>query len=104
MAIDFKSIDFVATHRRVFIGFMVREGYTVAQASEEFTRLNSALTVPVGRLDFATLRPYLTLSRVGASFTLDRKGRISLASLFDNAGNHACAELELNYKNLSEKG
>jgi hypothetical protein len=86
-----ESAEFIRAQRAIFLRFMVRDGYTAQQAIEEYNRLFVTVSLPVTT---ESRREYLFASRVGASFTLDRKARLSIVELYNNAGNHACAEIE----------
>lgn len=73
-----------ADHLAMFIAFMVREGYAPFEAKFEFN-------VMYGK----TLKEYTKATRYGASFTLNRRKRISLYSLFESARKHARVNAEV---------
>lgn len=66
---------------------MVYAGFSVAQANEELSRLFAAPMVPVLR-DHYVFR----MSRVGASFTLNRAQRIHIFEAFEAAQRVAAFE------------
>lgn len=66
---------------RIFTGFAIRDlGMTSSQAAEELARLQQC----------STRDQYRRISRVGASFVVDRARRDSIWSSYENAQNHAC--------------
>lgn len=73
-----------------FVIFMKRDGYSEAQALEEYDRMLAAAGGVVfdNRMHLSQ-EAYIRMSRIGASFGLDRKKRISIYGLLERAVNHA---------------
>lgn len=78
------SLDQALKVRANFVNFATREGLlTAQQATEELGNLfASPLRI---RLEDS----YLTMSRIGSSFTLNRAQRKKIYMIFANAVNHA---------------
>jgi hypothetical protein len=81
---DFLSDErFIKEHRKVFVMFMGRDGYSQEMATEEFPRLQ-----PTVKLD-GRPNDYLRLQRTGSRFALDRRKKLEIAEIYHKAGNHA---------------
>ena len=74
--------------RRTFVEFMARDGYARAHAAWEF---DNVLTV---NRRFVVRSHYLTVSRLGAPFTLTRAARAAVFETLGNARNHATFDTE----------
>ncbi|WP_262265871.1 hypothetical protein [Microvirga yunnanensis] len=68
---------FINEHRKVFVMFMGRDGYSEEMSTEEFPRLQKTV-----KLDACPLA-YLRLQRTGSRFALDRrkKGRLQKSTI-----------------------
>jgi hypothetical protein len=81
---DFLSDErFITEHRRVFVMFMGRDGYSEQMSTEEFPRLRETV-----KLD-ACPKAYLRLQRTGSRFALDRRKKMDIAEIYHKAGEHA---------------
>jgi len=69
--------------RHHFIEFMARDGFARAHAAWEFDNVLHVNSRYVIRSH------YLTVSRIGAPFTLTRAARAAVFETFGNARNHA---------------
>lgn len=63
---------FINEHRRVFVRFMGRDGYSDVMAVEEFPRLRETV-----KLDACPIA-YLRLQRTGSRFALDRRKKMEI--------------------------
>jgi hypothetical protein len=73
---------FINEHRRIFVMFMGRDGYSDVMAVEEFPRLRETF-----KLD-ACPTAYLRLQRTGSRFALDRRKKPESAEIYHKAGEH----------------
>ena len=81
---DFLSDErFIKEHRKVFVMFMGRDGYSEQMSTEEFPRLRETV-----KLD-ACPKAYLRLQRTGSRFALDRRKKMEIAEIYHKAGEHA---------------
>jgi len=90
---DFLSDErFIQDHRKVFVMFMGRDGYSQEMSTEEFPRLRETV-----KLVDAYPKAYLRLQRTGSCFALDRRKKMEIADIYHKAGEHAyfgyCAAL-----------
>ena len=74
---------FIREHRKVFVMFMGRDGYSEQMSTEEFPRLRETV-----KLD-ACPKAYLRLQRTGSRFVLDRRKKMEVAEIYHKAGEHA---------------
>jgi hypothetical protein len=74
---------FVKEHRRVFVMFIGRDGYSEEMSIEEFPRLRQTV-----KLDACPIA-YLRLQRTGSRFALDRRKTMEIAETYHTAGEHA---------------
>jgi hypothetical protein len=74
---------FISEHRKVFVIFMGRDGYSEAMSTEEFPRLPQTVT-----LDACPVA-YLRRQRTGSCFALDRRKNMAIAKIYHKAGQHA---------------
>ena len=74
---------FISEHRKVFVMFMSRGGYSEEMSTEEFPRLQQTV-----KLD-ACPKAYLRLQRTGSRFALDRRRKFEIAEIYHKAGEHA---------------
>jgi hypothetical protein len=72
---------FISEHRKVFVMFMGRDGYSEEMSTEEFPRLQQTV-----KLD-ACPKAYLRLQRTGSRFALDRAGSWKLQKSTIRLGN-----------------
>jgi hypothetical protein len=81
---DFLSDErFIKEHRRVFVMFIGRDGYSERMSIEEFPRLRETV-----KLD-ACPKAYLRRQRTGSRFALDWRKKIEIAEIYHKAGEHA---------------
>ncbi|WP_114948251.1 hypothetical protein [Microvirga calopogonii] len=74
---------FINEHRKVFVMFMGRDGYSQEMSSEEFPRLRETV-----KLD-ACPKAYLRLQRTGSRFALDRRKKMDIVEIYHKAGGYA---------------
>jgi hypothetical protein len=74
---------FIEEHRKVFVMFMGRDGYSEEMSAEEFPRLQQT-----GKLDACPIA-YLRLQRTSSRFALDRRKKMEIAEIYHKAGEHA---------------
>jgi hypothetical protein len=74
---------FINEHRKVFVMFMGRDGYSEEMATEEFPRLQQTI-----KLDACSIA-YLRLQRTGSRVALDRRKKMEIAEIYHKAGEHA---------------
>jgi hypothetical protein len=74
---------FICEHRKVFVMFMGRDGYSREMSCEEFPRLGETV-----KLD-ACPKAYLRLQRTGSRFALDRRKKMDILEIYHKAGEHA---------------
>jgi hypothetical protein len=74
---------FIKEHRKVFVMFMGRDGYSEKMSTEEFPRLQQTI-----KLDACPIA-YLRLQRTGSRFALDRRKKTEIAEIYHKAGEHA---------------
>jgi hypothetical protein len=80
---DFLSDErFIKEHRRVFVMFMGRDGYSEQMSTEEFPRLRETV-----KLD-ACSKAYVRLQRTGSRFALDWRKKMEIAEIYHKAGEH----------------
>src|SRR4051794_4102609 len=81
---DFLSDErFIKEHRRVFVMFMGRDGYSEQMSTEEYPRLRETV-----KLD-ACSKAYVRLQRTGCRFALDWRKKMEIAEIYHKAGEHA---------------
>jgi hypothetical protein len=74
---------FISEHRKVFVMFMSRDGYSEEMSPEEFPRLQQTI-----KLD-ACPNAYRHLQRTGSRFALDRRKKTEITEIYHKAGEHA---------------
>lgn len=74
---------FIREHRKAFVMFMGRDGYSQETSTEEFPRLRETVKLDAGP------KAYLRLQRTGSPFALDRRKRMDIVEIYHKAGEHA---------------
>ena len=74
---------FIKEHRKVFVMFMGRDGYSEVMSFEEFPRLQQTV-----KIDACPIT-YFRLQRTVSRFALDRRKKMEIVEIYHKAGEHA---------------
>lgn len=93
--VDFNNEEFIKEFKKNAVGFLARNGnFNVPEARNEIKMIEERIGFPVffaamGKdIRFVNIE-YIRLNRVGATIALNRRERIGVATLLENAMRHA---------------